>query len=1085
MSDVMLPDTTTTDDAPVASTGPVPPDPDGRRKASTRKVSGKSQADILPVYDGQGAAAEGGPLDLGPRRPLRPVAPTPRLAGRGSTTIEDVVVAADEGEPEAPAAPLPRRIASKLTFYNPLNIPGPKIPLLVFGLIGFLGQFDDQALAIVGPEIRTEFGVSLGEIAFLGFLLNSVNQIVGLPFGYVVDRVKRVWLVRFSAFVLNAANILKPMAGSYVQFMMIGSVAGLVGRGGGVAAGPMMADYYPSRTLGRVSAVMAMLGRFGDIIGLLLVGWLITVVGWRQAVFSLAIIATIVSLLTLFIKEPVRGGMTRQELGLSAEDAAVEQRPLGLVESFRAAWSVRTLRLQAFVGLVGTFLGPVYLVIGRIQQEKFYLDAFERAMVQVVTTSATIVLLLFAGPLSERFLKKRPEVIVLAQVALGVVAAVATVASAFAPTLLLFHGPSVLIGAAGAAMAPAAAAIVILVVPPRIRGISSQVFVPFLLAGSAIGVQLTFVAERMDPQRALLLFSPVFLLTSAMSLMTVRTITADIRSARAAAAADRAVSEAREAGQEKLLVTRDVDVVYDGTQVLFNIDLDIHTGETVALLGTNGAGKSTLLRAVAGLHMVDNGAVFYEGEEVTAMPPHQLARRGMVYVPGGRAIFPDLTVEENLRTATWADDTDVDARLAEVFGFFPRLHERRGQRAGSLSGGEQQMVALSQAFLMRPTLLLIDELSLGLAPSVVEQLLDILRAIRERGTTLVLVEQSLNVAATIADRAVFMDKGRIEFDGPIADLVQRPDLVRAIFMGGTAAGGAIGRRVQRDDEGSTVALGCEQVSVSFGGVQALDGVDLAVAPGEIVGIIGANGAGKTTLFDVLSGHIRPDSGQVVLADEPVTTLPLYARSRKGLGRSFQSAQLFSALTVRETIAVALEKRAGKNPLAAALWAPGHRQREARLRERVDGYIDLLGLGDHADKFVRELSTGSRRAVDVACAMANEPTVLLLDEPSSGLAQAEIEALGPTLARLSRDTGCALVVIEHDLPLVTSISDRLVAMELGRVLTSGRPEDVIRDPRVLSSYLNASEAVLQRSGSHLAAIFAALESDPRSNPDEGI
>jgi len=1049
-----------------------------------RQVEGKRQADVLPEYDGKGAAAEGGIVDLGPERPLRPVAPTERLVDLGRSTLEELPEAPAVDDEERPEEPLLQRIKRELRFFNPAAIPGSKVPLVVFGLIGFLGSFDDQALAIVGPELRTEFGVSLGEIALISFLLSQVSAIAGLPLGYLVDRVKRVWLVRISVFVVNAANIVKPLAGSYIHFTLIGSLAGLIGRGGGVATGPMMADYYPSRTLGRVSAVMGMLGRFGDLIGLLLVGQLIVIFGWRQAVFSLAIIATVVSVLTMFLKEPVRGGMTRQELGLSAEDAAVEQRPLGVLESFRAAWSIKTVRYNAFMTIVGAFSGPVFLVIGRIQQERFFLDAAERSYVQAATTAAGIVMLLIAGPLSERFLKKRPEVIMLAQVALGLVGAVATVASAFAPNLLLFHGPSILIGGIGMLFGPAAMAIMVLVIPPRIRGLGSQLTVPFTVVGGAIGLQLTFMVENMDPQRALLMFTPVYLLTSLAGLIAVKYITADIRAARAAAAADLAVTEAKEAGSEKLLVARDIDVIYDGAQVLFSVDFDVHTGETVALLGTNGAGKSTLLRAMAGLHMVDAGAVFFDGEDVTAMPPHELARLGMVYVPGGRAIFPNLTVEENLRTATWADDEDADVRIEEILTFFPRLRERLDQHAGSLSGGEQQMVALSQAFLMRPDLLLIDELSLGLAPAIVEQLLEILRAIREQGTTLVLVEQSLNVASIIAERAVFMDKGRIEFDGPIDELMRRPDLVRSIFMGGTAAGGAVGRRVHRADDGAPlVTLGCEGVSLSFGGVQALRGVDLAVAPGEIVGIIGPNGAGKTTLFDVVSGYLRPGEGKVVLNDEDVTYLPPYARAKKGLGRSFQSAQLFAALTVRETIAVALEKRAGKNPLAAAFWAPGHRQREARLRERVDGYIDLLGLGNHADKFIRELSTGSRRAVDVACAMANEPIILLLDEPSSGLAQAEIEALGPTLVRLSRDSGCALVVIEHDLPLITSISHRLVAMELGQILTTGSPEEVTRDPQVLSSYLNASEAVLERSGSHLAAVLAALEGDAPRDPVE--
>jgi ABC-type branched-subunit amino acid transport system ATPase component len=165
----------------------------------------------------------------------------------------------------------------------------------------------------------------------------------------------------------------------------------------------------------------------------------------------------------------------------------------------------------------------------------------------------------------------------------------------------------------------------------------------------------------------------------------------------------------------------------------------------------------------------------------------------------------------------------------------------------------------------------------------------------------------------------------------------------------------------------------------------------------------------------------------------------------------------------------------KSALLAALWSPPVRRSERRIRQRVDGLIDLLGLAAFADKFVRELSTGTRRAVEIGCVMAAEPKVLLLDEPSSGLAQAESEALGPALSRIVHDTGCGLLVIEHDLPLVTSMADRLVAMDLGQVIASGPPDEVCQDARVVESYLSASVDALQRSGSGVAtAIESALQ-----------
>jgi branched-chain amino acid transport system ATP-binding protein len=496
----------------------------------------------------------------------------------------------------------------------------------------------------------------------------------------------------------------------------------------------------------------------------------------------------------------------------------------------------------------------------------------------------------------------------------------------------------------------------------------------------------------------------------------------------------------------------------------------------VALVGTNGAGKSTLLRALSGTSEPSGGAVFFDDRDTTHLPPHEIAGLGIVSMPGGAAVFPSLSVRENLRAAAWTlrdDEATAQARTEEVLELFPVLRARLDQAAGSLSGGEQQMVGLSQALLMEPRLLLVDELSLGLAPAVVEQLLGVLRTLNERGTTIILVEQSLNVALTIADRAVFMEKGEIRFDGPTEELLARPDLVRSVFMGGAAGGTRAAARRSYAEAAATPALEVRDLAVSFGGVAALQGVDLTVAPGEVVGIIGPNGAGKTTLFDLVSGFTVPDRGSVLLAGVDVTTSSPDARARAGLGRSFQSARLFPALTVRENIAVALERKAVRNPLLAVVWAPQVRSSERRISRKVDRLVDLMGLDSYADATLAELSTGSRRAVDVACILASEPSLLLLDEPSSGLAQAETESLGPLLQRIVRETGCGMLVIEHDLPLVTGLSDRMVAMEAGAVLVSGTPEQVRSDPRVLASYLAASDDVVQRSG-RLSALAALLE-----------
>jgi branched-chain amino acid transport system ATP-binding protein len=265
----------------------------------------------------------------------------------------------------------------------------------------------------------------------------------------------------------------------------------------------------------------------------------------------------------------------------------------------------------------------------------------------------------------------------------------------------------------------------------------------------------------------------------------------------------------------------------------------------------------------------------------------------------------------------------------------------------------------------------------------------------------------------------------------------------------------------------------QDIHVRYGGHKALDGAHVAVDSGEVVGIIGPNGAGKTTLFDVISGYTKPDAGQVVIAGVEADGLTPDARARLGLSRSFQNARLFPALTVRENIALALEQRlTSRSIVAAALWLPKQRKSERRAFRRVEYLIDLLNLGAYGDKFVTELSTGSRRMVDMACIMASEPKLLLLDEPSSGVAQSEVEVLAPVVRRMAKETGCGVLVIEHDIPLITALSDRLVAMELGAVLTEGNPRDVVDDPRVVQAYLGASESTINRSGSFAAALIAA-------------
>ncbi|MEU7819378.1 ATP-binding cassette domain-containing protein [Catellatospora sp. NPDC049133] len=250
------------------------------------------------------------------------------------------------------------------------------------------------------------------------------------------------------------------------------------------------------------------------------------------------------------------------------------------------------------------------------------------------------------------------------------------------------------------------------------------------------------------------------------------------------------------------------------------------------------------------------------------------------------------------------------------------------------------------------------------------------------------------------------------------------------------------------------------VARAFGGVQAVGGVDLAVGPGEVVGIIGPNGAGKTTLFEILAGFTRPDQGQVAFAGRDVTGLSPQRRAGLGLVRSFQDARLFPTLTVRESLLVAGERLAPTGLLTAALGGRGPQRRQQAL---AGDLLDLFGLAGHADRQVGELSTGTRRTVELACLLALEPSLLLLDEPSSGVSQADGVALAELLSRVNRELGVALLVIEHDLPLLARLAGRMVAMDAGRVVADGTPDQVRAHPAVVAAYLGTDAAAVHRSG----------------------
>ncbi len=269
-------------------------------------------------------------------------------------------------------------------------------------------------------------------------------------------------------------------------------------------------------------------------------------------------------------------------------------------------------------------------------------------------------------------------------------------------------------------------------------------------------------------------------------------------------------------------------------------------------------------------------------------------------------------------------------------------------------------------------------------------------------------------------------------------------------------------------------LTVDSVSRRFGGVVAVDHVSFEVAPGEILGVIGPNGAGKTTCFEIVAGFTKPDRGRIVFDGIDLTTATPEERAREGLVRSFQDAALFPTLTVHETLMVAQERAEPTRLWTSAL---GVRTAERDKAQAADEVLERMRLTRYARHAVGDLSTGTRRVVELACLLTLEPRVLLLDEPSAGIAQSESDALGDLLLAIREELGTTMVVIEHDLPLLSRLSDRMLAMNLGRVIAAGTPDEVRNDPAVVTSYLGADQAAIHRSGLRLASEPDALEPDP--------
>ncbi len=1007
---------------------------------------------------------------------------------------------------------------------------GPVFALLVLFGLNCVDELDRTGFGILLPNIRDAFGMSNTGILTLVALTLLGAFLMQMPIAVWADRGNRVFITLLGAAAWAAFSVMTGLSTAIWMLIVARAGAGI----GRAVVDPthssLLSDWFAVDRRPAVFSFHRAANVLGQFLGPLLAGGLAYVFDWRVPFLVFAVPTVLLVIAGTRMKEPVRGAQERLAAGASAEVAATAEPIPSFAESWRLLWKIEVLRRiwYAVPFLAVSLIGFVSLA-SLLYSDVYRLDELQRGYLAAMVEPFQLIGLAVGARLGTRLFLKSPALIFRLLRWVSFSAAVLAAGFALAPNIWLAVVFNILLTADLAILLPGILATLSLAIPARARAVGFSVASWWAIPGLALLPLIGWIGDNWGTRLGMLVMTPILLVGGLMISSGGSVIGRDIEDVwKSSMARSQALLDRRE-GRSKLLVVRDLNVGYDGLQVLFDVNMEVAEGEIVALLGTNGAGKSTLLRAVTGITEADFGAVLFDGRDITHAPPNEIAALGVASMPGGAGVFPGLTVRENLRSAGWLIRRDKDvlaSRVEEVLEVFPILRERLEEPASNLSGGQQQMLALGMALLARPKLLIIDELSLGLAPVVVGKLAELVRDVAAGGTTVLLVEQSVNVALGMASTAYFMERGRVQFSGPAEELLERPDLLRAVFLAdsasasaggpapngsapdgsaphgagpdgavrngavpngvdngaarngsptngaatpaagtnGSAGPGPDGAPSSPEVAAATPALQLVNLTRRFGGINAVDRVDLTVAPGEIVGLIGQNGAGKTTILDLVSGFQPVDAGRILLAGRDVSAMSPAQRARAGLGRTFQGGRLFPGLTVAETVAVSLDRSvAVRDPINAALRMPAAHDSEMAVGRRVRQLLELFGLMPYRDSFTAELSTGTRRIVELACVVGHQPSVLLLDEPAGGVAQKEVEQLGALLRRICDELGCAMLVIEHDMPLVAGLADRLVALETGAVIAEGRPGDVLADPRVIASYLGDDHLAVARSG----------------------
>jgi ABC-type branched-subunit amino acid transport system ATPase component/predicted MFS family arabinose efflux permease len=707
-------------------------------------------------------------------------------ADRDATASPDVAVVADDellgvGDDE-------------ISFGDGLRRGGP----FTFGVLASLTALDElesATLGVLAPDIRASLGVSTGAIVFISASAGGFLVLGSLPMGWLADRYRRGRVIGIASLVFAAMVFLSGLVTNAFQLFWTRFGVGVAKANQLPVHGSLLADTYPIGVRGRVSSYISTAGRLTGTLSPLLVGAIAALAGgsagWRWAFMILAIPAALAALLAFRLPEPPRG--QHEKLDVIGE-VFVDDKPakISMEAAFSRLMQVRTIRLTilAFAAMgFGLFTVPV--LSNLYMEERFDASTFTRGAVATTGGVCVLVTLPFVGGFYDRLYRRDPSR-ALRLVGICVLpAALLTPLQYYMPNLVLFAilgiPTAVLLSMAFAMVGP----VLSTVVPYRLRGMGSAlsaIYIFFVGATGGAVLSALFVNAIGIRATVVLLSVPSTVIGGLMILRGSSFIKSDLAMVVAEIKEEQEETERQRRAPENIpaIQVHGVDFSYGPVQILFDVGFEVRRGEVLALLGTNGAGKSTVLRVIAGLGTPARGVVRLGGRTITYTSPEERARLGVALLAGGKGVFGNLTVRENMEMATFqfrSDRVDMERRIDDALGLFPELSVRTGELASSLSGGQQQMVALAQTLATEPDVLIIDELSLGLAPIMVERIVAIVEQLRSTGLTMIIVEQSLNVASAIADRAVFMEKGRVRFEGPIQDLVDRNDLVRAVFLG--------------------------------------------------------------------------------------------------------------------------------------------------------------------------------------------------------------------------------------------------------------------------------------------------------------